>query len=204
MIEPILWGLALAACAGLRLFMPFLFLSVMARYAHTPTPEMLSWVGTDVGFFTLLSATILESLGDKVPMVDHVLDSVQTLIKPIAGMMLPVALLNDASPVAAWTLGIAAGAPLALGVHATKAGTRVASTATTAGTANPIVSFFEDALAAVILVLTAIAPIIAALAVLALAIFVIRSYRRLRLWAGRSRTSTSAGPGNPPGARNPP
>lgn len=179
-IEPIIWGLALAACAGLRLFMPFLFLSVMARYASVPTPAMLDWVSTDQGFYVLLAATIIESLGDKVPVVDHALDSLQTFLKPLAGLLLPVALLQDLSPAAAWVLGIAAGAPLALGVHATKAGTRVASTATTAGTANPFVSTFEDFVAVVLLVFTALLPVLALVAVIVLAVFVVRALRRFK------------------------
>ena len=179
-LESILVGLALAACAGLRLFMPFLFLSVMTRYANMPAPEMLAWTGTDAGFLALLVATLFESLGDKIPVVDHALDTVQTFIKPVAGMILPVALLQDASPMAAWTLGIAGGAPLALGVHTTKAGTRVASTATTAGAGNPVLSFFEDALAIVIAVFAALAPIVAGLLALALAILVVRAYRLMR------------------------
>ena len=101
MIVAVLWGIALAATAGLRLFMPFLFLGGMARYAHTPTPEMLGWTATDAGFFLLLTATLLEVLSDKIPVVDHALDSIATLIKPVAGFILPAALLYDASPMAA-------------------------------------------------------------------------------------------------------
>jgi hypothetical protein len=179
MIEAILWGVALAATAGLRVFMPFLFLGGMARYANTPTPDMLAWTTTDAGFFLLLTATLLEVLSDKIPLVDHALDSVATLIKPVAGFVLPAALLYDSSPMAAWTAGAIVGAPLALGVHATKAGTRAVSSATTIGTANPIISTIEDALAVVILVLTALAPLIAAILVLLLVFFVVRSIRAL-------------------------
>lgn len=175
-----IWGLALAACAGLRLFMPFLFLSIMTRYGHVPAPEMLSWVATDQGFFILLTATAIEMLGDKVPVVDHALDSIQTFLKPMAGLLLPVAMMHDFSPATAWTIGIVAGAPLALGVHATKAGTRLASTATTAGVANPIVSTFEDLLAITLLVLTALLPILALAAVVILAVFVLRAVRRIK------------------------
>ena len=187
--EPILWGIALAATAGLRVFMPFLFVGGMARYAHVPTPEMLDWTATDAGFLLLLVATLLEVLGDKIPVVDHALDAGATFLKPVAGMILPVALLHDASPMAAWVLGIAAGAPLALGVHATKAGTRAASTATTAGTANPVVSVLEDVLSVAILVLTVIAPLIAVALVILLVVFVVRALRRMRGMVMRRRVT---------------
>jgi hypothetical protein len=178
--EPILWGIALAATAGLRVFMPFVFVGGMARYAHTPTPDMLDWTATDAGFLLLLIATLLEVLGDKIPAVDHALDVVATFLKPAAGFVLPAALLYDVSPMAAWVLGIAAGAPLALGVHATKAGTRALSSATTLGAGNPVVSIIEDVLAVMILVFTVLAPILAAALVLLLGVLVVRAFRRMR------------------------
>lgn len=178
--EAILWGIALAATAGLRLFMPFLFVGVMARYASVPTPEMLDWTATDAGILLLLVATVLEVLGDKVPVVDHALDAAATFLKPAAGLILPAALLYDFSPTAAWSLGVVAGAPLALGVHTTKAGMRALSTTTTVGTANPLLSIMEDALAIMILVFTVIAPLIAALLVVLLAVVVIKAWRVMR------------------------
>lgn len=191
MIEPVLWGIALAATAGLRLFMPFLFIGGLARYAHTPAPDMLAWTATDAGFLLLLIATLLEVLGDKIPAVDHVLDLAASFAKPLAGVLLPAALLYDFSPMAAWTLGIMAGGPVALGVHATKAGTRAVSSATTLGTGNPVVSVIEDALAVVILVLTVLAPIIAVLLVVVLCVTAVRTWRRMRNRT-RPRTRTAA------------
>lgn len=178
--EAILWGIALAATAGLRLFMPFLFVGVMGRYANVPTPEMLDWTTTDAGMLLLLVATVLEVLGDKIPVVDHALDATATFLKPAAGLILPVALLYDFSPMTAWTLGIVAGGPLALGVHTTKAGMRALSTTTTVGVANPVLSFMEDALAVMILVFTVIAPLVAAVLVVLLAVVVIKAWRVMR------------------------
>ena len=178
--EPIIWGIALAAAAGLRLFAPFVFVGALGRYAGMPTPELLDWTATDAGFLLLLIATLLVILGDKIPLVDHGLDVVATLLKPVAGVLLPLALVYDLSPAAAWILGIAAGGPLALGIHATKAGTRAASTATTAGTANPILSFLEDALAALVLLFTLLAPILAVLLILALIGLTARALVRMR------------------------
>lgn len=178
--EPILWGIALAATAGLRLFMPFLFVGAMARFADVPTPTMLEWTATDAGILLLLVATVLEVLGDKIPVVDHALDATATFLKPAAGLILPAALLYDFSPMGAWTLGIVAGGPLALGVHTTKAGTRALSSASTVGTANPFLSLIEDALAVLILVLTVLAPVLAVLLLVALVAVVIRAWRAMR------------------------
>ena len=185
--EAILWGVALAATAGLRMFMPFLFVGGMARYANMPAPGMLEWTASDAGFLLLLIATLLEVLGDKVPAVDHALDAVATFAKPAAGLLLPAALLYDLSPAGAWVLGIAAGAPLALGVHATKAGTRALSSATTMGAGNPLISLFEDVLAVAILVFTVLAPLIAVALIVALVVLVARALARMRRWMRRGR-----------------
>jgi hypothetical protein len=185
--EAILWGIALAATAGLRVFMPFLFVGGMARYANMPAPGMLEWTASDAGFLLLLIATLLEVLGDKVPAVDHALDAVATFAKPAAGLLLPAALLYDLSPAGAWVLGIAAGAPLALGVHATKAGTRALSSASTMGAGNPLISLFEDVLAVAILVFTVLAPLIAVALIVALVVLVARALARMRRWMRRGR-----------------
>jgi hypothetical protein len=190
--EPILWGIALAATAGLRLFMPFLFMGGMARYAHVPAPGILEWTAGDAGFLLLLIATFVEVLSDKIPVVDHALDAVATFIKPVAGFILPAALLYDVSPAGAWVLGIAAGAPLALGVHATKAGTRAASTTATMGAGNAIVSVFEDVFAAALLFFTAIAPLIAFVLVVILVVMVVRAWGRMRRWLRRGKETPAA------------
>ena len=187
--QPILLGLTLAACAGIRVFMPFFFVGAMGRYAHAPVPDMLSWAASDAGFLLLGIATLVEVLADKIPVIDHALDSLQSFIKPAAGLILPVALLQDASPMTAWVLGIAAGAPFALGIHATKAGTRVASTATTAGAGNPLLSLLEDVMAIALLVFAAIAPLLAALLVVVLAIVVVKALKRMKRLVNREQTN---------------
>jgi hypothetical protein len=173
--------------------MPFVFVGAVARYGGIPAPDVLQWTATDTGFLLLLVATFVEVLGDKIPAVDHALDVGATFLKPAAGLILPVALLQDLSPMAAWTLGIAAGAPIALGVHATKAGTRMASSATTVGIGNPIISFFEDALALLILVASLIAPVLAVLVVGVLLVTVVRALRRMRRLFGYRPTNAPGG-----------
>lgn len=194
MVEAVLLGVALAAVAGLRLFLPFLFVGGMARFAHVSPPELLEWTATGPGLLLLGIATVVEILGDKIPVVDHALDVVATFLKPIAGFVLPAALLYDLSPAAAWALGIVAGAPLAFGVHATKAGTRAASSATTLGAGNPVLSFLEDALAVVMLIFTLLAPVAAALLAVGLFVLAIRAWRRMRRRPA-APASTGAEPG---------
>jgi hypothetical protein len=100
------------------------------------------------------------------------------------------------------------GAALAFIVHAVKAASRPAVTAATAGFGNPVVSFVEDGLAAIVSILAVLAPVIAVILIVLLAIgafFLIRAgWRRLRarratpaVSASYSASTSSTYPGSP-------
>jgi hypothetical protein len=155
------FGLVLAACAGLRAFLPVLAAGLGARFLDLPLPAALQWLVRPEALAVLGVATVLEILGDKVPIVDHLLDSVQTFTKPALAVLAATPFLYQLSPEHAWVIAIAMGAPVALGVHATKATVRAGSTVTTAGIGNPLLSLVEDVVAVVALVLGLLAPILA-------------------------------------------
>jgi hypothetical protein len=69
---------------------------------------------------------------------------------------------NSLSDVNVW-VAAAVGAALAFGVHATKSTARAASTATTAGVANPIISTGEDMLTVFAIILVVIGKSVAIL-----------------------------------------
>jgi len=81
-------GSSLAAFAGLRAWLPLLALGLLARegYAHI-NPEFQILTTTPV-LIVLGLLTVLEFLGDKVIAVDHFLDAVGTLLRPISGAVL--------------------------------------------------------------------------------------------------------------------
>ena len=83
-------------------------------------------------------------------------------------------------PLTAVTLGIVVGAPTSLEPHAAKSVARTASTALTAGLANPVLSVIEDVLAVALFVLTVLVPLVVAALVLTLALIVLRRRARLR------------------------
>jgi hypothetical protein len=86
-------------------------------------------------------------------------------------------------PLTALALGAVVGAPSALVPHAAKATLRAASTAFTAGFANPVLSLVEDVLAFVMFVMAVLVPILVCLLMVGVALFVAR-----RLWL-RSRAA---------------
>ena len=89
--------------------------------------------------------TVVEIVIDKFPVLDNMNDVIHTVIRPVVGAVIVAGTSNTLSDTNIW-VAAAAGAVLAFGVHATKSTARVATTASTAGIGNPIVSVLEDLL----------------------------------------------------------
>lgn len=148
-ILPALLGLGLAASAGLKTFVPLLVMAVAAHF-HLFGLELsgpFAWLGSTGALVALGLATAVELAADKIPVVDHALSVIGTVARPAAGALAAAAAFSHLDPTAAAVAGLIVGAPMALAVHSAQATTRVASTATTGGLANPVVSLVEDVLA---------------------------------------------------------
>lgn len=173
-------GLVLAACAGLRAFLPIFSASVAAWRSDMPLPPAMEWLDRPQTMVIFGVATLLEILGDKVPLVDHVLDSVQVVSKPVLAALAATPFLYQVSPEFAVGIGIVLGAPLALGVHGAKATARVGSTATTGGLGNPVLSVLEDVAAVAAIVIAFLAPLLALVLVAVLLFALFRFALRIR------------------------
>lgn len=176
-VVAILMGISLAACAGLRAFLPLLAVGLAVRMNLWEVQPWLQWVSTNEALITFGVASLLEIAADKVPVLDHALDTFHTVARPVAGALAAMGAVSQVSPVFAVALGLIVGAPLAGAFHLTKASTRVGSTALTAGTANPILSFVEDAVAVIGVITALVAPVLAFLVVLISGILIYRVVR---------------------------
>ncbi len=130
---------------------------------------------------------VVEIVADKIPAVDHVWDAVHTFIRT-PGAMVVVAILMQGQDVTWQVIAILIAGGVAFVAHAGKATARVASTKTTAATANAIVSAAEDVFVAVGAVLAAFYPVVLGALVLAAllsgAIFGVKLVRAFRIsWA---------------------
>lgn len=144
-------GLALAACCGLRAFLPPLLLGLAARAG---VPEMLlgrsllspsfEWLASTPALVVFSVAVVLELLADKVPVLDHLLDMVQTGVRPLAGAFVVAASFSPLEPLPASILGLVTGTPVAGVVHMGKSKIRALSTLGTGGLGSPILSIIED------------------------------------------------------------
>ena len=144
MIIALMLGVALAAACGLRAFLPLAMLSALSAADVLSLGDAFTWLGSPPALACFSAAVIVEILGDKVPGVDHALDLAGTAIRPAAGSVAAVALVDGLDPLALCVLGLVTGGAVAGGVHLVKAGARAGSTATTGGLGNPMLSLLED------------------------------------------------------------
>lgn len=173
-------GVALAAAAGLRVFIPLLLASVAAHSGHfDPTPGF-AWLASWPALITFAVAAAVEIAAYYLPGLDHVLDLIMTPLALAAGVLLVVAPLGDISPLWRWSIAVIAGAGAAGVTQAASAMLRIKSTVTTAGLGNPIVATAELGGSLLLSLLALLLPVLA-LALLVLMVwgcFALR--RRLR------------------------
>jgi len=172
-------GIALAACAGLRAWLPLLLASLLARAGWLDLGPSFQFLASKRALVLFGVASLLEILGDKIPVIDHALDALGTPLRPAAGALLAASVLGQVGdPLTALALGTAVGVPAALVPHAAKSALRAASTTFTGGIANPILSLVEDAVSLVLFVLAVLVPLLV-VGLLAFAIVLIsRNLRR--------------------------
>lgn len=174
-------AIALAASAGLRAWLPLLATGALARFDVLQLGDSFAFLESTPALVLFGVATVVELLGDKVPVVDHVLDVVSTFLRPAAGVLLTASVLwqvND--PLWATCIGIVLGAPVAAAPHFAKTTARVASTTATGGLANPVLSLLEDLASALLIVLAILVPIVALAIVIVVGVWVAR-------WVGRRK-----------------
>jgi hypothetical protein len=173
-------AIALAASAGLRAWLPLLLAGGLARFGVLDLGPSFQFLAGNKALILFGVATAVELVGDKMPAVDHLLDTLGTVLRPAAGALLAASVLGTVSdPLTSIVLGTAVGAPSALVPHAAKSALRLASTATTAGLANPLLSLLEDVISVVTFVLAVLAPLVV-VAALGLTLYLASRWLRRR------------------------
>lgn len=181
-VLPALLGLGLASATGLRTFLPLLMLAFAARFElfGVRLIDQMDWLVSWPAIAALGIAAVAEFAGDKVPAIDHALNAVGYVTRPVAGAVAAGSVFWAVDPAAAAIAGIIVGAPAALAFNAAQTGVRVGSTATTAGLGNPVVSFIEDVLAFLTVIIAFLAPILIPIVMIVFAVLVFRLARRIR------------------------
>lgn len=181
-VLPALLGLGLASATGLRTFLPLLMLALAARFEMFGVRliDQMDWLVSWPAIAALGTATVAEFAGDKVPAIDHALNAIGYVTRPVAGAVAAGSVFWGVDPAAAAIAGIIVGAPAALAFNAAQTGVRVGSTATTAGLGNPIVSLIEDFLAFLTVIVAFLAPILIPIVMVVFAVLVFRLARSIR------------------------
>lgn len=173
-------GIGLAASAGFRVFLPLFALSLAARFGFDLNADW-EWVGSWTAIITLGVATIVEIGAYYIPWIDNILDAMAVPLAGIAGTLLMALSLGDVdSQVLQWGLAIIAGGGTASAVKGSAASTRLASTASTGGAGNFIISSTETAAASVLSVTAIIFPIVGFILVLVVFYYMYKGYRYIQ------------------------
>ncbi|HVR72137.1 MAG TPA: DUF4126 domain-containing protein [Vicinamibacteria bacterium] len=177
-VSAVALAIGLAACAGLRAWLPLLLTGGLVRAGVLEVGSSFSFIASDRALILFGLASAIEIVADKVPAIDHALDAVGTVARPMAATVLAASVFGSfADPLTAVALGAALGAPTAMVPHVGKSVLRAASSALTAGVANPVISVLEDLVTLALFVLAVLVPLLAGGLVLLTAWLIAR-----RLW----------------------
>ena len=171
-------GIGLATACGFRVFVPFLVAGMAARADLLPLAGGFEWLESTGALLVLAAATVAEVLAYSIPWIDNLLDTLATPLAVLAGIVVAAAVVVDLPPVARWSLAIIAGGGIAGVVQGGTVVVRGLSSITTGGFGNFLVSLAELAGAALMSVLTVLAPLLAATAAITLVVIALRIGRR--------------------------
>ncbi len=179
-IISILLGVGLAASVGFRVFLPLFALSLASYFGLCDLNDNWQWIGSLTAVITLGVATVIEIFAYFIPWIDNLLDSFAVPMAAIAGTAVMVSTVANLDPVVTWSLAIIAGGGTATAIKGASATSRLASTATTGGLGNPIISTVETGTALVVTTAAIFAPMLAAVLVIVILFVIFRIYRKLR------------------------
>ncbi len=198
-----LMGIGLASSAGLNAYIPLLIVGLLGRFTDViELPASFRWLENPwvLGLLTLLFA--IEFVADKIPIVDHVNDAIQTVVRPTSGGLVfgaasgaQTATVTD--PADFFTsnqwVPIVAGIVISFIVHSMKAAARPVINASTAGVGAPVASTAEDFLSALMSIVAILLPFLILFFILGMVGFfvLVRRWRRRRKEAKAARQAAA-------------
>lgn len=146
-----LTGMGLSAAAGFNAYIPFLVVALIAKFTDVlALPSGFTWMESwwAIGIGTVL--LIAEVALDKIPAIDTVNDTIQTVIRPaMGGVIFAATQAAETVDSSQWMqenswVGIVLGVVVALLVHSGKMVARPVINAGTLGAGAPVASTVED------------------------------------------------------------
>ena len=173
-------GLALSTAAGLRVFIPLLITSAAARLGFLALTPGMSWLGSEAALIAFATAAAVEVAAYYVPWLDHLVDMVAGPAAVTAGIIEMAAVTPQLPPLVRWTLAVLAGGGVAGLAQLGTTLLRLKSSTLTLGLGNPVVASTELIGAVALAVLALLAPILGAVVVVALLVWITRLAIRRR------------------------
>ena len=174
-------GLALAAAAGFRAFVPLLAAGLAIHFGYVEPARGFDWLGEPVVLVALSVATLTEIAAYYVPGVDHVLDLIGAPVAVGAGIVAAAGVMVGLPEWLHWLMAIGAGGAVATAGHAVNAVGRAKTGAVSGGLGNPVYSTAELAGSVLFSSVAFLLPVIALIVVLALGAYVLYRWRRRRV-----------------------
>lgn len=184
LLTNIAMGIALSACAGFRVFIPMLAGALASHFHIINLPADMTWLGGWPAIALFGTAAVAEVAAYYIPFVDNLLDTIATPLSVGAGTVLAASILplGDNEPLR-WSVGLLAGGSAAGTIQLGTGLLRLFSSKATVGTGNAIVSTSENAAAITGSVLSLFIPVIVAVLLIALIIWiVVKGGKRLAKW----------------------
>ena len=160
-------GLAgsLSLLSGWRLYLTVFATGVAMHFNLVPLPENLAMLDVLANPWVIgISAigAVAEFFADKVAWLDSIWDGLHTIIRPIGGALLALAVVDSSDPT--WqVIAFLLGGGAALASHATKSTARAAVNTSPEPFSNVVVSTIEDVATGGLLVLAFANPVAAAI-----------------------------------------
>ncbi|GAA1806845.1 DUF4126 domain-containing protein [Luedemannella flava] len=193
-----LTGIGLATSAGLNAYIPLLAVGLLGRYTNLISlPGSWNWLENGWVLSILTVLLLIEFVADKIPVVDHVNDVIQTVVRPTAGG-LAFGAASGAQTVTVdnpdtffsgnqW-VPIVAGIVISLVVHSAKAAIRPVVNVSTGGVGAPVVSTAEDVASASLSLVAILLPVLVIVFIVGFFWFFWVMFRKLRRWRAERKT----------------
>jgi hypothetical protein len=173
-------GIGLSATCGFRIFVPLLGMSIAHHAGYITLSHGFEWIGSWPATICFAVAMIVEVAAYYIPWVDNLLDTIATPVTVVAGIIITASVVVEVSPLLRWPLAVIAGGGVAGLIQGSSVVVRGASSVTTAGAGNPVVSTGELLASIVGTVVSILLPVVAIVLVALIVFFVSRRILRRR------------------------
>lgn len=181
MIASLLSGVGAASNAGLNCTLALLILALADRLTtRIDLASPYSAISSTAGIVILLLLLPIELIADKLPGIDAMSDRVHTVIRPLVGAFMAMAIASThGSGIIVWVAGLL-GLLAAGSVHWYKMQARPVVTSATNGMGNPFLSIAEDLVVVIGTVVSVFVPYLAIPLMAVLLWFVQRLTERMK------------------------